>query len=697
MLPATHFCLLLLAPFALPASAAGQLVVRGADWSYLDDGSDLGSAWISPFFDDSAWAVGPAQFGYGDGDEASVISFGPDPDNKHITTYFRHEFQLANAAAVQDLTLRVQRDDGVVVYLNGFEVWRDNMPTGLVDFLTPAAARIRGNSEDAFLEIALSPALLVNGSNVIAAEVHLFAGLSPDLSFNLELDDRTPAELVRGPYLQMVSQTTARLRWRSWTPQDSRVAFGSAPGQLGNQIDDPALVTDHEVELSGLLPDSVYYYSVGSSSAVLAGDDSSHLFRTAALPGSTDPLRFWVLGDSGFAGPNQRAVRDAYSAWNTSETDLILLLGDNAYYDGREEEYQLAFFNGYRGYLRQVPTLSTRGNHEKMESVYLDAFSLPSGAELGGVASGSELYYSADVGNVHLICLDSESGDPNPGSAMMSWLDADLAATDADWIIAFWHHPPYSRGSHDSDLEPNSIPMRTQVVPVLEAGGVDLVLSGHSHSYERSMLLDGHYGLSITFDPLQHALDSGDGDPAGNGAYQKHNGAHAGAVYVVSGSAALTGGGTLDHPAMVHSAGQLGSVVIDVVDRSLVLSFLRETGVVQDTFQILTSDAPPLLEISGLFAGGTATVRVSDNPAGATIFVAYSTTGAGPTTTLVGDVDLSPPLHRLGPYLADAQGLVSFPVNVPATTSGMQVWVQAVRLLGGGNGILSNGLAEVIQ
>jgi 3',5'-cyclic AMP phosphodiesterase CpdA len=93
---------------------------------------------------------------------------------------------------------------------------------------------------------------------------------------------------------------------------------------------------------------------------------------------------------------------------------------------------------------------------------------------------------------------------------MLTWLENDLAATDKQWIIAYWHHPPYSKGSHDSDLETWSIEMRTNVLPILEAHGVDLVLTGHSHSYERSYLLNGHYGSSTTLTSGM-VLDAGDG------------------------------------------------------------------------------------------------------------------------------------------------------------------------------------------
>jgi hypothetical protein len=109
---------------------------------------------------------------------------------------------------------------------------------------------------------------------------------------------------------------------------------------------------------------------------------------------------------------------------------------------------------------------------------------MPTAGQAGGNSSGTEAWYSFDHGDIHFVCLDSEGSPRTPGSAMLTWLAADLAASTKTWTIAFWHHPPYTKGSHDSDLDSDSggrmKDMRTNVLPVLEAGGVDLVLCGHS-------------------------------------------------------------------------------------------------------------------------------------------------------------------------------------------------------------------------
>lgn len=227
------------------------------------------------------------------------------------------------------------------------------------------------------------------------------------------------------------------------------------------------------------------------------------------------------------------------------------MLGDNAYNSGTDAEYTTHFFDLFHPILKNSVVWPVLGNHDIAAAgfdrnaeigAYYTAFSLPKLGEAGGVASSAESYYSYDYGNVHFVVLDSNYPTlVRVGSAQYSWLMNDLAATaatgKADWVIVYFHHPPYSKGSHDSDAESWSTKMRTDILPLLESAGVDLVLSGHSHSYERSSLLNGHYGLSSSF-VSAYIVDGGNGDPAGSGPYRKPTpgmAANEGTVYQVSG------------------------------------------------------------------------------------------------------------------------------------------------------------------
>src|ERR1051325_10961237 len=197
---------------ATPDALAGTLLVpKGAGWRYLDDGTDQETGWNELWYDDDAWGFGHAELGYGDAvegrPETTVIGYGPDPDDRYITTYFRRFFYVADATSFTNLVVHLLRDDGGIVYLNGAEVFRSGMAAGPVDYLTlaefPGAS---GADETTYFPGSIDPSLLVSGINIIAVEIHQVDFASDDLSFDLELvanEDLTPAPptLVSGRHL----------------------------------------------------------------------------------------------------------------------------------------------------------------------------------------------------------------------------------------------------------------------------------------------------------------------------------------------------------------------------------------------------------------------------------------------------------------------------------------------------------------
>jgi hypothetical protein len=466
----------------------------------------------------------------------------------------------------------------------------------------------------------------------------------------LIVESADAAVVTRGPYLQMGGPGSIVVRWRTDTATDSRVRFGSSPSSLTSAADNSQVTTEHEVLVPGLTADTQYFYSVGTSTVTLAGGDSTYFWITFPPTGTPVPTRIWVLGDSGTANSSAMAVRNAYlNATGTRHTDLWLMLGDNAYENGTDAEYQNAVFNMYPTMLRKSVLFPTLGNHDTAQSTqfvdtypYFSMFTLPRNAETGGLPSGTEHYYSFDFGNIHFVCLDSMTANRSPSGAMATWLQNDLAATTRDWIIAFWHHPPYTKGSHNSDTETELVQMRQAFNPILEAGGVDVVLTGHSHSYERSFLIDQHYGLSSSFSS-GNLVDGGSGrDP---NPYEKPPGlpGNQGAVYVVAGSSGQISGGTLNHPAMFLSLNVLGSVVLDFTTNRLDLQFLDSAGVVRDTFAIEKPSEPPgpPAPPTGLAASaGDNRVDLSWNAvAGAASYtVKRSTVSGGPYMTIATDV-----------------------------------------------------------
>ena len=692
------------APVTVNAVTFTDTVVlpRGAVWKYYDQGTDLGTAWREVNYEED-WASGPAELGYGDS-PVTAIRQGPSgmtSSTKFITYYFRSTFTIADASKVLALASTLERDDGAVVYINGVEVIRTNMPAGTINYLTLAPNNTGDTAADetTYFPFTIPTNVLVNGTNVIAVEVHQSATSSSDISFDMDLTATliggnalptvavtSPANgasfnsiatipivtnaadadgsvtkvefyngatkigettaapfnftwtgvaagsytltakatdnegavrtsgaitvsvvpgpsgtLTRGPYLQRTSPTQTTIRWRSSQSIKGRVRYGSSPAALTQFVEEAAATTEHIVPITNLSPYTAYYYSIGSAGDSLTAAGTDYTFTTHPLPGTSQPIRIWALGDAGTNNANQRAVRDAFYTWTGSRTpDFALQLGDNAYNSGTDTEFQAAMFDTYPTMLRKTTFWSCLGNHETDQATafvdtypYFNVYTFPTAGECGGVASGTEHYYSFDYGNVHVISLDSMTASRSTSGAMAMWLKEDLANTTATWIIAIFHHPPYTKGSHNSDSETELIQMRQNFNPILEAGGVDLVLNGHSHCYERSYLLDGHYGLSTSMTSAMK-VDAGNGRPSGTGAYVKPLTGprdHFGTVYSVAGSAGQISGGSLNHPAYFVSLNNLGSLVLDVNGTRLDATFVRENGTTPDTYTIFKEGA----------------------------------------------------------------------------------------------------------
>ncbi len=401
--------------------------------------------------------------------------------------------------------------------------------------------------------------------------------------------------LARHPYLQTLTPSSVTVVWTTDAASASEVSYGPDPQSLTQKAMLAASATQHEVTITGLSPATRYYYAVGAPGTVLAGGDAAHYFVTAPPAGTRKKLRAWLVGDSGTGATRQAQVRDAMLTFaGPYVPDLYLHVGDMAYTAGTTAEFTDHFFAPYEDILRNTVVWPALGNHEGTNSdsqtqtgPYYTAYVLPKAGEAGGLPSGTEAYYAFDYANIHFIVLDSHDSPRDPGGAMLTWMQADLAATTQEWIIAYWHHPPYTKGSHDSDTEGQLVDMRENALPILEAGGVDLVLAGHSHIYERSFLLDGAYDTPTT--AAGHIKDPGDGKALGDGPYVKQVGAnaHDGAVYVVAGHGGTGVSGTGDHPVMYFSEVENGSCLLDVQENRLSLTNIRYDGEITDRFAMI--------------------------------------------------------------------------------------------------------------
>lgn len=395
--------------------------------------------------------------------------------------------------------------------------------------------------------------------------------------------------LTRGPYLQMGNENAVTIRWRTNVASNSRVTWGTVFGTYPNTVDDLTTTTEHIVRITGLNADTKYFYTIGSTTVTLQATNTNYVV-TAPLANSTRKLRFLALGDCGNASVRQIDVKNAALNYlGSNGIDALLTIGDNAYNSGLDNEFQLEFFDIYKDdFFKYTKLYTVPGNHDYGNSsantgvrnnAYYNSFTVPTAAECGGVASGTEAYYSYNIGDVHFVALDSYGREDanttklyDTAGAQCTWLKNDLAANTKKWTVVYFHHPPYTKTSHSSDYnggagELDLVAVREKFVRILERYGVDLIVCGHSHGYERSYLLKEYYNTYAS--PLEDAnfnaaLHTATGNTqnakydgtAGSCAFTYNSGQYNhGSVYIVSGSSGQSGGSTAGYPhnAMYYS------------------------------------------------------------------------------------------------------------------------------------------------
>lgn len=441
----------------------------------------------------------------------------------------------------------------------------------------------------------------------------------------------------RAPYIQMLSKDSVTIRWLTEENEFGVVRFGEDSENLSTIELENAAKKNHMVKLRNLEADTRYFYQIGEINGFHEFDGQRNWFKTFPEDKDVVPTRIWVIGDSGEPGDTLNQVRDAALSWMknnplhaepTEEVEeaekavervtkkltkkddidplinIWIALGDLAYRSGSNEQFQAALFDPFHDLTGNTALWPVYGNHDDRRWTYFRIFDLPQQAEAGGLESNTEHYYAIDYSNVHFVILDSQDSGLSQTGKMANWLKKDLAQNTRPWVIAAFHHPPYSRGTHDSDDEYDSNgkmeAVRENILPILEQAGVDLVLSGHSHMYERSYLIDCAYSKSEDFS-AKNIVSTGVNNE--NKQYLKplDKKSHQGTVYVVAGSSSKVDQGPLDHPA--HHLGLLeaGSVVVDVTDNKLVARFINNKGEVRDEFSI-TKEA----EFTGEYRGCSA-------------------------------------------------------------------------------------------
>lgn len=351
-----------------------------------------------------------------------------------------------------------------------------------------------GPAIDMAMELDLGPAPDLGVVIDMGAPVDLGtdAGTTPVITCT-ESNYPAGTPLRRRPYQQSITTNAAHIVWTTATTGTPTIRI--APTTTGVWATATPISTtystattaasaayvQHDANLTGLLPDTEYCYELLDGSTVLANGVGFH----TSWNGAPHPLRILAFGDSGTGGADQLALRDRMLNY---EFDIFLHLGDIAYDTGTYSQLESRFFTAYRDILDDAAFFPSIGNHEYMTAngaPYLNVYVLPQQALN---AADQERYYSFDYGNAHFISIDANPeiftaiGSGSSSTDMLDWLIADLAASTADWKIAFFHHPAYSSGEHGNQANVDSM-----LVPIFQSGGVDLVLNGHDHDYERTV------------------------------------------------------------------------------------------------------------------------------------------------------------------------------------------------------------------
>lgn len=477
--------------------------------------------------------------------------------------------------------------------------------------------------------------------------------------------------VIRGPYMQTPNENSIIIKWRTDVATDSKVTYGTDFNNLNQTQVLPGSRTEHTIELTGLNDYTTYYYSVGNTTNMLTTPSSDYTFKTNPIAGTKVPIRVWAIGDFGKGNTQQVQVKQSYENYtDTTHTDVWIWLGDNAYADGKDYEYDDKVFgvSGFSDIFSSQPFWPSPGNHDYIEvweestllgipysnipfsqheGPYYDIVDVPEQAEVGGYPSNYELFYSFDYGNVHFLSLNSEVYDYTETydgiNQMKSWIEQDLMQNEQTFTIAYFHQPPYSKGSHDSDdfYERVMISMREKVIPLLEEYDIDLVVCGHSHVFERSHLINGHYGNSGSFDPGTMLKDGSGGNFNQGNPYIKDDvdSTADGTVYVVCGnSGSKTSSPDLNHPVMYYSDGgstQVGSFVIDIYRNRLDGKYLHANGQILDDFTIVKQDMEIEMNTIEICDGDSATISPSISGGSDNLSYNWGTLGSNDEQTTI--------------------------------------------------------------
>ena len=478
----------------LPALAyEGTLVRVGDSWKYFkgtNAPSALRTAWQQITFDDSTWLTGVGGFSIGQQYDENTLLF--DMPTRYLSAFFRKKFTVNELQGMKWLTLRIDYDDGFLAYLNGTEVARRGFASGAdVSFDTPAASLGRTWGEE--INLTAFTNLLVTGENVLAIELHNSSLGNSTAVLVTEL----VANFTRGPFVQNVSSNHAQVIWRTPAPADTKLEFGTSSA-LGNALIDSNRVTTHVVTLTNLPPDSVIFYRATSVEGTQAVAGAIESFKTLKTRGA---VSFMVFADSGTGSLGQFQIADVI---RRAAPDLVLHVGDVMYYSFNVLAADMKCLSIYQPHKKSTPYFFAFGNHDLYsgDSPFLETFYLPTNS-----LTGTEHFYSFDHGDVHFSALfvpvrALDALFPNyylgDDTLQFRWLTNDLARTSKPWKILFFHCPLNTCGPHRYDSDQgvfDRLELQRLLLPVARQYGVQLVLNGHDHTFQRFAPMNGVHGV----------------------------------------------------------------------------------------------------------------------------------------------------------------------------------------------------------
>lgn len=475
---------------------AESLIRISDSWRFLQNTllpPSESAEWRLPSFNDNAWPEAAGGFVDASADGNRRLSQATRIANFAIgyqSLLFRHTFEVDDPAGIRSLAIRLQFTHGIVLWLNGEQVYQSGFEQQPASDSVPLDAFGALRQHNVIEEISLDHAIpMVHaGRNVVAVQVHA-AAESATFTFAMEL----LANFVRAPMVHQLAAHSAVLSWKSTQPVQGVVRYGLTQN-LSHSVPQNVALTEPEVRLSSLLPGSTYYYRVDL--VYPSGVATSHVgtFRTPA-PEDTH-LKFAVFGDSGRGTvPQYDIARELLR----SGADLVLHTGDTVYPFLFPELADFRFFSLYGPHMGSAPYYVSTGNHDRDigVDVFDRVFHMPTNDTDPGVhlsnQTTDESYFTVVHGPAQFFVLYAPffyQYNFASGFAQHAWLEAELNRSDRPWKFIVMHHPMRTSSLHwADDYNRNQIldtrEVRDVVLPLAQKYGVQAVFSGHDHVYER--------------------------------------------------------------------------------------------------------------------------------------------------------------------------------------------------------------------